>query len=141
MKGVKATGVQLDTTQSEGRRPQIQPHSPERRPQRSLQSTRKLSRLRSRISKLLQTARSMHNKTPMKFKGLEVEGQTLEKVKEILVGCMITLVQLKVQINRLKGFRKHFPPWYEWWFRIKSRKSTRTCLVLQPMQARRKFFV
>ncbi|THX37237.1 hypothetical protein D6D10_06040 [Aureobasidium pullulans] len=62
---------------------------------------KKLSRLRSRISKLLQTARSMHNKTPMKFKGLEVEGQTLEKVKEILVGCMITLVQLKDKVKKI----------------------------------------
>ncbi|TIA82669.1 hypothetical protein D6C76_02360 [Aureobasidium pullulans] len=141
MKGVKATGVQLDITQSEGRRPQIQPHSPERRPQRSLQSTRKLSKLRSRYSKLLQTASLMYNKTSMKFKGLVVEGQTLEKVKEILVGCMVTLVQLKVQIDRLKGFLEHFPPWYEWGFRTKPRKSSRTCLVLQPMQARSKFFV
>lgn len=39
-----------------------------------------------------------------KLKGLEVEGQTLEKVKEILVDCMATLVQLKVQINKLKSF-------------------------------------
>ncbi|THW34560.1 hypothetical protein D6D22_08557 [Aureobasidium pullulans] len=120
MKGVKAT---------------------ERRPQRSLQSIRKLSKLRSRYSKLLQTASLMYNKTSMKFKGLVVEGQTLEKVKEILVGCMVTLVQLKVQIDRLKGFLEHFPPWYEWGFRTKSRKSSRTCLVLQPMQARSKFFV
>jgi hypothetical protein len=35
---------------------------------------------------------------------LEIEGQTLEKVKEILVDCMATLVQLKVQINKLKSF-------------------------------------
>jgi hypothetical protein len=39
-----------------------------------------------------------------KLKGLEVEGQTLEKVKEILVDCMATLVQLKVQVNKLKSF-------------------------------------
>jgi hypothetical protein len=39
-----------------------------------------------------------------KLKGLEVEGQTLEKVKEILVDCIATLVQLKVQINKLKSF-------------------------------------
>jgi len=39
-----------------------------------------------------------------KLKGLEVEGQTLEKVKEILVDCMATLVQLKVQISKLKSF-------------------------------------
>ncbi|KEQ78643.1 hypothetical protein M438DRAFT_340460 [Aureobasidium pullulans EXF-150] len=105
------------------------------------QHEKKLSKLRSRSSKLLQTARLMYNKTSMKFKGLVVEGQTLEKVKEILVGCMVTLVQLKVQIDRLKGFLEHFPPWYEWGFRTKSRKSSRTCLVLQPMQARSKFFV
>ncbi|KAG4253200.1 hypothetical protein FPRO03_07160 [Fusarium proliferatum] len=39
-----------------------------------------------------------------KLKGLEVEGQTLEKVKEILVDCIATLVQLKVQISKLKSF-------------------------------------
>jgi hypothetical protein len=39
-----------------------------------------------------------------KLKGLEVEGQTLEKVKEILVDCIATLVQLKVQVNKLKSF-------------------------------------
>ncbi|KAG8627095.1 hypothetical protein KVT40_004578 [Elsinoe batatas] len=39
-----------------------------------------------------------------KLKGLEVEGQTLDKVKEILVDCIATLVQLKVQINKLKSF-------------------------------------
>ena len=39
-----------------------------------------------------------------KLKGLEVEGQTLEKVKEILIDCIATLVQLKVQINKLKSF-------------------------------------
>jgi hypothetical protein len=39
-----------------------------------------------------------------KLKGLEVEGQTLEKVKEILIDCIATLVQLKVQINKLKNF-------------------------------------
>jgi hypothetical protein len=39
-----------------------------------------------------------------KLKGLEVEGQTLEKVKEILVDCIATLVQLKIQINKLKSF-------------------------------------
>lgn len=39
-----------------------------------------------------------------KLKGLEVEGQTLEKVKDILVDCIATLVQLKVQISKLKSF-------------------------------------
>ncbi|KAI9655261.1 MAG: hypothetical protein M1829_000674 [Trizodia sp. TS-e1964] len=39
-----------------------------------------------------------------KLKGLEVEGQTLDKVKEILVDCIATLVQLKVQVNKLKNF-------------------------------------
>ncbi|KAJ4362264.1 hypothetical protein N0V83_010357 [Neocucurbitaria cava] len=39
-----------------------------------------------------------------KLKGLEVEGQTLEKVKEVLVDCIATLVQLKIQINKLKSF-------------------------------------
>lgn len=39
-----------------------------------------------------------------KLKGLEVEGQTLEKVKEILIDCIATLVQLKIQINKLKSF-------------------------------------
>lgn len=39
-----------------------------------------------------------------KLKGLEVEGQTLEKVKDILIDCIATLVQLKVQINKLKSF-------------------------------------
>lgn len=39
-----------------------------------------------------------------KLKGLEVEGQTLEKVKEILMDCISTLVQLKVQISKLKAF-------------------------------------
>jgi hypothetical protein len=39
-----------------------------------------------------------------KLKGLEVEGQTLEKVKEILIDCIATLVQLKVQISKLKSF-------------------------------------
>jgi cation transport regulator ChaB len=39
-----------------------------------------------------------------KLKGLEVEGQTLEKVKDILIDCIATLVQLKVQISKLKSF-------------------------------------
>ena len=39
-----------------------------------------------------------------KLKGLEVEGQTLEKVKEILIDCIAILVELKKQIGKLKAF-------------------------------------
>lgn len=39
-----------------------------------------------------------------KLKGLEVEGQTLEKVKDILIDCIATLIQLKVQVAKLKNF-------------------------------------
>ena len=39
-----------------------------------------------------------------KLQGLEIEGQTLEKVKEILIDCIAILVELKKQIGKLKAF-------------------------------------
>ncbi|KAK2749619.1 hypothetical protein FQN57_005841 [Myotisia sp. PD_48] len=39
-----------------------------------------------------------------KLDGLKMEGITLEKVKGILVDCIATLVQLKVQISNIKNF-------------------------------------